>query len=1465
MARSRASARYDIRADDNTSAGLRSARAGFVGLTSAVDVLGKGLVVASAAATGAAIGITALVSRNAELIDQLGKTSEKLGVSVTALQAFEDAGERADITSGQISKSLQNLADRVSEAATGIGAGKNALEELGLSAEELKDLDVDQQYIAVSDALEGVANQSDRIRLAGDLFGTRNVDLLRLTSSAINDATGELEQMGIALTEIDVAGVEEMNDTIQRLQRNASGAAQVFTAEMAPAVTGVVRQILGVGESLDGVREVSNSFADGFIDTIGFIGNGIQGLSRSWDLFVIGLQAANVGAARFTNFLEGTEESERALAATREELERLKTELSENTEAGTFWSGLERQSLAAEVQARQSAARLEEIRDRINNEVTETGNVTIPPVSTTPLSAVDDGSDFDRLLAQLRSNTNTIEGAYRARIAAVESYRQEFPAEIERANAAEAAALAARDQALAEIDGATLVRSGSEDASGLISSLEQNTTSITDAARARAAAIDGLAAGDNAAEAARSIADGTGVLSTVAADRQTALTAFEGVELDVNVRVTGDSTQEIASSFAAGTDSIQQAYDARLLALSDFAREYPDQVDDARASAVQAIESRNAALRQAQGDVIELAPVLPVDESALLASLDQTTRDIQDRYAARLVAIDDFQQAYPERAAEALQQMVAAERLRDGALADIRRERDQIADPDEEDASALLSSLFANTVAIQAAGEARADALSQSLGQVAQAITDSSSASLDDTATIAALTSGTAAIGTAIGDRQRALSALGSGVSSNTTSFSDNGPATVTTIEEGTAAIEAVVAERQRVLSSLGTQTPGELTSFEDDGPAVVATLEQGTAAIAIALGARQQAIALLGKDAPDLPTFVDNGAVVAGALSVGTGLVEQAVSDRQLALSSLGGQGPTDTAPFIDSGISVASDIEQGTAAIDDAASDRRRALSSIDTEAPDSSTSFQDDAASVSAVLDDGTAVIDRAIASRQQVLVSFSAESSSAPAPFDDNGTDIAAEIGQGTTVVEAAVDDRFGVLSSLQTQSPADQGLFQDNSVVIASTLGEGTAVIDAAVTDRQRVLASLGTQASNDSTLFEDNGIVIASALGDGTAAIDVAYRARLAALREYADAFGLTASALQALELDAAQSRSEALSNLGTEPVTASIAFDIEFPEFSAASQVVRDEYAEVIATIEAEEARLGATTEATTQARILALQERDQKLRDVQAEIASQAAEQEAAREVEQAPLVSNLEAVREQFQSETELITDLYTERQNQLRALAESDVEYRQEAADLIVALEQDKHERIKELEEQASSERIQIAATTAANIIGAGATLAAALGGQSERQKRVAARLAQVEAIVAGISAAERARNQASLYGGVVGGFAAAAASWAGTIANVAGIESALGGGTPSVSSGGASVSTASNDAINSDTVEQQSSGTTTVQNFYVLTADEIIDDEKLKERTLGYVSDASSSRELLVDSATGRLTRNSEAA
>lgn len=285
-----------------TAAGLtravhaaRSMLAGFAAF--ATSVLRSPLVLLGGFVGGVASVIAAIrrVQGAMGQIDSAAKFSDRIGVATEKLVALRYAGEQTGVAAGQLDMGLQRMTRRIATAAQGSGEAVTALQTLGLSAEVLASQSPDQQFLAIADAMEGVSNQGDRVRLAFALFDSEGVGLvntMRGGADAVRAMMDEAEQLGVTFDRVDAAKVEMANDAFARIGKVIEGVWQSIAIELAPSIQAVADLFTGAARESGGFGQYALSAIEWVTKAIATASDYLSLFEAGWKL----LKAAVIGA-----------------------------------------------------------------------------------------------------------------------------------------------------------------------------------------------------------------------------------------------------------------------------------------------------------------------------------------------------------------------------------------------------------------------------------------------------------------------------------------------------------------------------------------------------------------------------------------------------------------------------------------------------------------------------------------------------------------------------------------------------------------------------------------------------------------------------------------------------------------------------------------------------------------------------------------------------------------------------------------------------------------------------------------------------------------------------------------------------------------------------------------------------------------------------------------------------------------
>lgn len=231
-----------IGADDaGLSRGLKRADKAVAGFSSrAKSLIGVATKIqAVMAAVGASVGV-ALVSRANAAIDAQAKLAQTLGTTSASLATLTRAGDLSGVSMSSVEQATKDLARRLSQAAGDTGPAVDALKRLGLTAQELMGMPLDERIATINQAILDFIPAAERAAVAGQLFGEEgSLAMQRIDPGSIAEAKRQIEGMGLALSEVDAAKVERANDALSGARLAMQGFINQIAVKVAPVVAAI--------------------------------------------------------------------------------------------------------------------------------------------------------------------------------------------------------------------------------------------------------------------------------------------------------------------------------------------------------------------------------------------------------------------------------------------------------------------------------------------------------------------------------------------------------------------------------------------------------------------------------------------------------------------------------------------------------------------------------------------------------------------------------------------------------------------------------------------------------------------------------------------------------------------------------------------------------------------------------------------------------------------------------------------------------------------------------------------------------------------------------------------------------------------------------------------------------------------------------------------------------------------------
>jgi len=247
------------------TADTRSAERDIKRLESALDGINgvaDGAATALAAVTAAAAAMGYAILKTLDSAGQLIDASKALGVSVQSLQSLEHAAALAGVSADELTGSLIRMSNNLGSGfAAGTGPAIDAMKKLGIPMREIMALRPDAQFARIAEELNKMSNPAERNALAIDLLGKQGPRLLEVANNT-EHARKEMERLGLALSDIDVAALDMAGDSVDELTGLFDAGLKKAVAEIAPYIVAIVTNIKEGIEAAGGFEVVWQNIKD---------------------------------------------------------------------------------------------------------------------------------------------------------------------------------------------------------------------------------------------------------------------------------------------------------------------------------------------------------------------------------------------------------------------------------------------------------------------------------------------------------------------------------------------------------------------------------------------------------------------------------------------------------------------------------------------------------------------------------------------------------------------------------------------------------------------------------------------------------------------------------------------------------------------------------------------------------------------------------------------------------------------------------------------------------------------------------------------------------------------------------------------------------------------------------------------------------------------------------------------------
>lgn len=239
----------EIFTKDSATKSLRAIAARFKAFGAGISAVGAGMLAAS---TAVAAPLAAAVKTFTDWGSTLHDASQRTGVSAQALAELGHAAEQSGASFSVMEKGVQKMKRTIFDAATGGKEASETLAMLGTSAEELKGLSPDEQFMKLGDAISRL-NAGQQSPMMEKIFGRGGKELLPMLAdgaAGIAAMRQEFRDLGGSISDEAAAKADALGDKLGGLWAQVKIGAFSIGEALAPTLIDLVSGILRAGAAV---------------------------------------------------------------------------------------------------------------------------------------------------------------------------------------------------------------------------------------------------------------------------------------------------------------------------------------------------------------------------------------------------------------------------------------------------------------------------------------------------------------------------------------------------------------------------------------------------------------------------------------------------------------------------------------------------------------------------------------------------------------------------------------------------------------------------------------------------------------------------------------------------------------------------------------------------------------------------------------------------------------------------------------------------------------------------------------------------------------------------------------------------------------------------------------------------------------------------------------------------------------
>lgn len=202
---------------------------------------GIGLIVSGMSAAAASVW------RFSEAAAGIDDIAQRTGASAEALSQLRYAAEQSGANLEAVEKGMRKLGDVTTQAANGSKSAAAALASVGLSAEQLLAMPVEDRFLAVAQGISQIQDPAAQASVAMDLLGKSGADLVPMMADGaggIRALMAEADKLGMTISGEQAKAAAAFDDKWQGLVATLRNASNIIAVAVLPYLSQMIDMVM---------------------------------------------------------------------------------------------------------------------------------------------------------------------------------------------------------------------------------------------------------------------------------------------------------------------------------------------------------------------------------------------------------------------------------------------------------------------------------------------------------------------------------------------------------------------------------------------------------------------------------------------------------------------------------------------------------------------------------------------------------------------------------------------------------------------------------------------------------------------------------------------------------------------------------------------------------------------------------------------------------------------------------------------------------------------------------------------------------------------------------------------------------------------------------------------------------------------------------------------------------------------